>query len=183
MKTLPRDKQEQIIVWLDQGTQKQAAETVLKEFNIDTSPAALSEFYSWYFLSRQLQQVSEFSTEIKETLRDLPELSLTEDKLSAAGQAIFEAMAIKQQDQKLFLGLRAMRMAEKSEQTKRDVLAQRKRESEGRAHVKTRELELAERRVALLEKKEAEAKKTLGDTSLTPVEQAARIKQIFGIAA
>lgn len=184
LKTLPREKQKEIIALIETNTYARAAELVLEQFRIDTSETALAGFYSWFFLSRQLQQVSEFSTEIKQTLRELPDLNLSEDKLSAAGQAIFETMAIKQQDKKLFLGLRAMRMAEKAETTKRDALAQRRREAEGRAHVKTAELALQERRVALLERKADQAdraKAVTGDAALTFAEKEKRLKQIFGL--
>ena len=184
LKTLPREKQEQIIVWLKEHTQRRTAELVVGAYGIDTSPSALGEFYSWFFLSGRLEQAASFATQVKDTLKDLPELALDEDKLSAAGQAIFETMALETADPKLFLGLREMRLIERSERTKEAALEQRRRESEGRAKVKERELALSERKVKLLEAKAAQAdraKATLGEAALSPAEKEKKLREIFGL--
>lgn len=48
---------------------------------------------------------------------------------------------------------------------------------------KREDLKLAERRVALLEQREAKAREVIGDQTLTPEEQTAKFREIFGLAA
>ena len=77
----------------------------------------------------------------------------------------------------------ALEKMERSSELEAQKLKTRRQETAVRARLKLRDQRLSERRVRLLEAKEAEARKTLGDTALSPEEQTQRIKQIFGIAA
>jgi DNA-binding phage protein len=48
---------------------------------------------------------------------------------------------------------------------------------------KREDLKLAERRVAILEQRESKAREIIGDQTLTPEQQTAKFREIFGLAA
>lgn len=159
LKTLSPEKQELIIGWLQMGTRDSARRKCAEQLGVETSGAALSEFYSWYFLGRQLAVAADFANSIKEDLKGIAGLNINEEQLNLAAQAIFEKQAIEAGDSKLHFKLRFLRQ-------------------------KDRQIELEERKVQLLERRAAlaeAAESTVKDKNLTPEQQAERIKQIFGI--
>jgi hypothetical protein len=98
LKTLPEERQAQIIEMLA----KKSHAAVAKELAADgliTSRSALSEFYSWWHLRQQLTE-NENTVEMVLERMQSSNPDLTRDQLFSAGQAFFSALAIQQQDAK-----------------------------------------------------------------------------------
>jgi hypothetical protein len=161
LKTLPAERQADIFERLNQpaGEGGGYAATVkwLKEDGVTTSKTALSEFFSWYSLSAQLaRNASTVETLLEDYVKDNPELP--PEKIQAMGQAFFSAMSLAQQDPAAWVQVQRLNL-------QRAAIA------------------LDERRIALLEKKAAQAdatEKVLRNTDLTPEERASAIKEIYG---
>ena len=98
LKTLPEDKQAQIITWLKSpaggpGT----VDLILANYAIQTSDTALSEFWSWWHLQRRFAQNSARVESVLEYLHT-NQPQIPEDSLFQMGQTMFSALAIDQED-------------------------------------------------------------------------------------
>ena len=160
LKTLPADRQKQIALWSRECSLEALADKLKDELGVTTSRSALSEFLSWYHLSRHLEDAASFADQLKQTLKDLPNLKLDEEQINSAAQVVFELDAAREKDSKTFVALRRLRQKDKDQQ-------------------------LDSRRLALLEKKAAqadEAESTLKDSALSPEQRMERMRQIFGMS-
>lgn len=161
LKTLAPERQKQVVEWSRDLSLPQLAERVRKELGVVTSRSALSEFLSWYHLSRHLEEAATFADDLKRTLATLPQLNLQEEQINAAAQVVFELEATRQKDVRAFTALRGLRQRDK-------VIAN------------------DSRRIAVLEKRAAladQAELAVKDPSLTPEERMSRMRQIFGMPA
>ena len=181
LKTLPADRQAAIFEHLQQHTLEET-EAWLATQEVDTNRSSLSDFYAWYPLAAKLQSASQMGDAVKDILRELPELNLDEHQLSKAGQAIFESEALKAGDSKLYLSLRGLRQTDRSLDLAEESAKTKGRQKDLQIGQKDRDLKLAERRVAVLEKKFTDAQKTLSDPKLSMPEREARMKEMFGIS-
>jgi hypothetical protein len=157
LKTLPAALQEEIFNLCQTLGYAAVRSAVKSKFKLDTSEAALSAFWRWYPTARRLEEAASAADEVKQLLKDLPELNLSDDQVSRAGQAVFEASALQRGDVDAYVALRKLRQKDK-------------------AH------ELADRRIKLLEQQAAKAdaaEKVVNDGNLTEAERAARIREIF----
>lgn len=153
------ERQAQIVEWSRTLTLHQLKDRVKKELGVETNTTSLSEFLSYWHLSQHLEQAAGFASELKQTLEKLPELKLDEEQISSAAQVVFELEAAKGRDAKTFVALRRLRHRDR-------IIAN------------------DSRRIALLEKKAAqaeEAEKTVKDETLSPEERMNRMRQIFGM--
>jgi hypothetical protein len=116
LKTLPESRQTQLAAWLRVHPQKKVRELVKTEWGLDTSGAALTHFYSWWHGRRRLEETASFVEGLKRDLASLPGLQLSERQVSEAGQLVFEALALKQGDPRLFMGLRRLRLSADAQQ-------------------------------------------------------------------
>ncbi len=107
LKSLPLGQQEKLFTLLRATSYEKALPIVAKEFGVRTSTGSLSQFFSWYPLSRRLAK--SFADQLTATLKANPSLNLDADKLSAVAQVAFEAQAVQEQDPALFIGLRKLR--------------------------------------------------------------------------
>jgi hypothetical protein len=114
LKTLPLEAQEALFALLRKTSYEKALPIVAKEFGVRTSSGALSQFFSWYPLSRRLEQAKSFADTITAQIKANPALNLDAEKVSAVGQIAFEAQALAEQDPKLFVALRRLRVSEKT---------------------------------------------------------------------
>ena len=94
-----------------------------------------------------------------------PEIS--EAELEEYGQRVFTELTIVKQDLQGFMRLRSARNKGRLEKEKLEL--------------KRKEIDLAERRVAILERQAKQAKDTLTDPTLTEAERKAKMHQLFGI--
>ena len=159
LKTLPEVVQEQLFALLRTSSYATVVRDAKEKWDIKTSPAALSEFFRWYPLSRRIETAKDTADQVAKVLRSLGDVTLDDDKIQKAAQAMFEAQAMKAGDTDAFVQLAKIRLA-------RD---QGKRE---------------ERRIALLEKKAAQADEAAGvlkDKTLTEAERQARLREVFGM--
>lgn len=159
LKTLPPRQQGEIFALLQSTSYVQAKGIVREKFGVETSVGALCEFFAWYPTSRIVEEAASIADQLKADLKKLPGLDLDDDKLSRIGQAAFEAQALKAGDSDAFVALRKLRQ-------------------------KDNEHRLNERRIALLERKAAQADQAEGvtrDESLTPEQREAKMREIFGL--
>lgn len=98
LKTLPEERQAAIVALLSSKSLADVR-TELRRDGIETSPAALSEFLSWYQVKEALRRRESRVAGILEQLHtETP--NLDEDRLFALGQSVFGAMAIAEEDSK-----------------------------------------------------------------------------------
>jgi hypothetical protein len=109
LKTLPTEVQAKVYALLAKVSYQKAVGLIAKEHGIATSVGALSAFYSWYPLSRRIEQSRSFADELKKTLASNSQLDLNAEKLSQVAQAAFEIQAVQEQDTGLFVSLRKLR--------------------------------------------------------------------------
>lgn len=136
--------------------------------------STLYAFLEWLDLERDLEISEE---------REQQVLAKTGDRKKAreAGEVLLARLGLAKQNPKLIQvaaqisdNRRSLDLLEESGKTKA-------RQKDAQIKQKDADLRLAERRVVLLEKKVNEAKKTLGDGTLTPEQRQAKMKQIFGV--
>lgn len=96
LKTLPAERQASIA---EHGAAHTLAETLawLREDGLATSSGALSEFLSWWRLGQQLERNQ---AAVERLLLEVPASSAEE--MQKLGQAFFSALAIEQQDAKVW---------------------------------------------------------------------------------
>jgi hypothetical protein len=158
LKTLPDALQEELFQRLRRTTGAKVRAWLQAAHELDTSEAALSEFFSWYARAGWVKQSVSIADQLKTQIAQLPQLKEDAKTVSEIAQVSFEIMAAQNRDSKFFLDL----MRERREQAR---------------------LALDERKVKILEAKAAladAAKAVAGDANLTEAEQLIRYKQIFG---
>lgn len=114
LKTLPDPVQEQLFELYRKKSVSDCLDWLIDKHGVESSAGALSEFYSWYPLSRPLEQSKKFADEFKAALAANPELRLDAEQLSIAGQIAFEQQALAKGDVAAFVQLRKLRQAEKT---------------------------------------------------------------------
>jgi hypothetical protein len=157
LKTLPPEQQEQLFAHLRKTPYRKAVKWCAEELGVETSVGALSEFFGWFPLSRQLEQAATFAEQITEQAKADPELVGKSAEIARFAQIGFEARALELQDASLYVELAKLRL---------------KAESNA----------LQERRIKILEAqaaKAAEAEKVVNDNTLSEEERALRMRQIF----
>jgi len=158
LKTLPDAAQAALYALYQKKSGAECLAWLRENHGVKSSTGALSDFSAWYPFSRPLDLAAKFARQLEAVLKADPGLHLNAGQLSAAGQIAFEQQALQTQDLDGFIALRKVRLKE-------------------------RENSLNERRVALLEKKAAqadEAAKVAGDSTLDEAGQLERYRQIFG---
>jgi len=154
LKTLPEGQQEQLWDYLYGHTYKDAVKWAAEQLGLETSPAALSEFYSWYQSSRVLSQARALADHIREDMQTNPGLDLSDESISQVSQVAFENLALKLRDPKLFIGLRKLRQKDKEQQQedrKLKLLEEKARQADQAEEVVKSELSEEEKRAKLRE--------------------------------
>jgi hypothetical protein len=163
LKTLPEERQGEIIGMMRTRSHREARAELLKD-GLETSEAALSEFWSWWHLRQRFNQVSQFSEQMVELLKQ-EEPTLSSEALEQYGQRVFQARAIElEQADPEAASMIWYRMA--------------------RLNLKKADQVLLERRIKLLEAQAAKAQQAevvLKDHALTPEQISEKMKNIFGI--
>ena len=109
LKALPRERQAQIVTWIDETSRKAAVAQIQREFSLRVSVDAVSEFYCWWHFTRVLAEGAEFAAQLKRSLREMPALQLSLEELNRAAQVAFELDAIKNKKFNSFILLRKLR--------------------------------------------------------------------------
>lgn len=159
LKTLPPGLQAELFTRCHASSYAEVKSWLKAEHGIATSTGSLSQFYSWFPLSRRLEQASAFADTLKDQIAQLPAMNGRAEELSDITQIAFEMQAAQEQDGELFYNLRKLRLKE-------------------------RDQKLVERRVKLLEQKAAQAdaaQTVTADAALSPAEREAKLKAIFGL--
>ena len=134
LKILSRAQHEQIAKWGENLSLDETAQWIAKEYHITVSVSTVSEFLTWWTLGRKMEEYATFADEVKNTLRAMPDIDLTDDQLSKAAQAAFEVRAVKSDDSKLFVALRTLRQRDAQLELERGKLAQRVAELERKSN-------------------------------------------------
>jgi len=142
----------------------EAARTWLKDTHgVAIALSGLSDWYASWRLERRFASAANRADQAKELLK---RGTLSAEKISELGQAIFELEALDTQDAKTYLGIQKLKLDQES--------------AASRAKLEKAKLALQERRVVVLEKKMQEAVSVANDTTLSTEEQAKRIREILG---
>ena len=165
--SLPPERREQLVRWLVDENLKypEAVTRVWERFGVKTSVSALQKFYARRCFTLRAEQANEFAELVVEQAK--------------ADPARFDAATLALVKQKAFERVYA-RDGNLSELA---LLAGILGDA-AKLDLKRQELALADRRVALLEKKAAQAdaaEAATRDTTLTPEQRSARLKEIFGL--
>ena len=144
---------------------------------VETSNAALSDWYSWYGLRLRTERRKAIVEQaVSELAKSDPTKSL--EDLQAFGQVLFTSEAIEASDAKAFTEV--WRASEKALTRK-----QAKEQSELDRAIREKALELDARKVAILEKKAAlaDAATEIVNSDALEDEKAAKMKALFGMGA
>jgi hypothetical protein len=156
LKTLPQERRREIFE-LCQHTPLKEVVVQLKAQGVATSITALSEFWSWYQLYSQHQQMEEDTKTLVDFLK-VQGLKLTDAELDAYGQKVFSTMALRAANAKEWIAIRKLAIESQS-------------------------LEHDRRRIELLEQAAARAQ-TASDVvagPLSPEEKQRKLREIFGL--
>lgn len=155
----PDTKQVDVLAWLE------------GEHQIRSSKASLSEWLPWFIArKRSKDREQKVDAELEELAREHPEL--TPQQLFEIGQRKFSLYAIADGDPDAWVNVQLAGVA-------REDLERKKAGDKGRAEFKREELNIALRKLALLERKQAEAVKVTEDKTLSPEEYKRRMREIF----
>ncbi|MBA4136757.1 MAG: hypothetical protein C0518_05520 [Opitutus sp.] len=106
LKTLPDALQEAFFQKLRSTSVAKALAWLAEKHDVQSSPAAASEFFSWYPRSCTLRMAASTSTQLEQTLRKMPELKVTAEQAAKVAQINFEIQAAQDRDPALFTALR-----------------------------------------------------------------------------
>jgi hypothetical protein len=120
LKVLPEARQAEIIAHMRAHSLAETAAYCRQTWNLTTSQTALSEFFSWWHVTRSLVEAKSFTDRLKADLKTIPGLDLDDDKISRLGQRVFELEALKNKDASMFMGLRRLRQSEVAYSLERD---------------------------------------------------------------
>ncbi len=103
LKVLPPARQAELFDHIEAHTLHQT-KAWLAEDGLNTSIAAISEFREWYQIRRDYSRMEEDALTLAGVLKNqMPELA--PEKLQAYGEALFNIMAVKKLDPKLYLDM------------------------------------------------------------------------------
>lgn len=165
--SLPENQREMLRRWLvDENLSYGAARERLREdFGVETSERALSVFYAKECFSDRFAQARDFADKVAAEVQEGAD-KFDDATISLIKQKAFERAVAKDGDLKEL-------------QILAGIIG-----DTAKLRIKQQEVELAERRIALLEKKAAEAdaaREVAGDAALSAEEKEARIKAVFGL--
>lgn len=144
-----------------------AVKWIEETFGVETSTAALTNFYRKHCTGFKARRNREYAREIREMFEKDPEINFSELTLQQIEQRAFEEAFAKDAD-----------VADL--QTLTRILGDSKK-----LQLEWEKLDVQKRRIELLEKKAAQADAAggvLGDTKLTPEEKQKRLEGIFGFS-
>jgi len=130
LKTLPEDAQRRIAEYCAEHSLAEAASWIYSNFEEKVSISMVSDFLSWRMMKEEMASVANFTDDVKGMLKALPDLNLSDDQVSRAGQAIYEARSLKTDNPKLFIALRQLRQRDAQLEIESGKLQQRVREYE-----------------------------------------------------
>jgi hypothetical protein len=172
LKTLPEDRQEQIVEWLMTPKSEgclgglKYAQAQLAADGLKVSPRALSEFWSWWRLRERFSSASERADQVEALLKE-KNPNLSPEKIRELGQAVFTMEAVESQDRESYVALENLQLARQIAETK--------------AKLEEEKLKLAERRVKVAERKLDQLKGALTEGELSDKQRVQRMRQVFGL--
>jgi hypothetical protein len=128
LKTLPDALQEELFQKLRRTSVAKALAWLKETHGVSSSPAAASEFFSWYPRSCTLRRAASTSEELRDTLKKLPELKVTAEQAAKIAQVNFEIQAARDRDPALFAALRRGELEAERLRLEREKFEHQKRE-------------------------------------------------------
>ncbi len=113
LKVLPDKKQEAIIVYMHDHSLDETVAYCSDTLGVKTSRSRVSEFFSWWHVTKSLTQARDFADQLRNDLKTMPNVNLDDDAVMRIGQKAFELQAVKTRDAKLFIGLRKLNQSER----------------------------------------------------------------------
>jgi len=151
LKNLPEERREQIIAWLNTTKTEEHpgglayAREQLAADGIKVSNSTLSEFWAYWDLQQDFSDADLAATFAEEQMRAFDPANA--QKAEDFGNFVFTSKAVRQKDPQTFVALQRLKLDKDSART--------------RASQEDRKIQLAARRVQLLEDKAAKAKAAL----------------------
>jgi hypothetical protein len=182
LKTLPEDVQERIAGWCREDGLQSACSRCAAELQppLKTNIQSLSEFFAWWNLRQTFNRAEQLAQQTEEFLKnEFPDA--TPEKIAAAGQLTFTLQAAASGNAKEFRELEYLRVRKEEAAANLRIAEAKIAQKDKQIAQKDQDLQLASRRVAVLEAKEAKAKEIIGDEKLSPEEKQRRIAAVFGI--
>jgi hypothetical protein len=105
---LSKDAQKALASTMDRLTLADAREWLLKTHKLRMSPSALSRFYSWFHVSRTIEESRDIAAQLGRELKG-GGAALSDDRINQVTQRAFELLALRKQDSKLFFAMRRLR--------------------------------------------------------------------------
>jgi len=146
-----------------EGGLEAARKLARTKYGVDVSVSALSRWYSCWRVYRRSQLLMALA---RQSVQDWKGADYTPEDLETEVHNILTAKAAEEEDTVSFVKLQQTKLAKDSART--------------RAELEKQKLALAERRVAVMERKLKDTEKVVNDTTLSPEEQAQRIRHILG---
>jgi hypothetical protein len=106
---LPPEAQKELASELDRKTLAEARAWLAEKHGVRMSPSALSRFYSWFHVTRTIQDSRDIASQIGAQLKAFGGGDLDDDRVNKVTQRAFELMALRRQDPKLFCNMRRLR--------------------------------------------------------------------------
>jgi hypothetical protein len=152
IKTLPEDLQQKIYEQCLTAKYADVIEWLKDELKIIISDSSLSEWFGYYRRKLEIAEAESEAREIEELLKT-PGLQLSPEQLSGIGNAIFINRATKTGDAKTFVQVASVIQRNNELRSNQQEHADKMSLAERKLEVKKQELELAQRKVAVLEKR------------------------------
>ena len=162
-KMTPDQREDLFLLCLEQGASLQEGLKLLSDWQLSSSPAALSRLLTEHGMVWRLDRAKMAASARKDSLPK----DWEESKRQGLAQKEFE-LTFRDLSAKEWYLLKSIELDERAMKLKETV--------------EPKKLNIAERRVILLEKKVNDATGVLGDQSLSETERTTRMKQIFGIS-
>lgn len=174
LKTLPEAQQALVFSWCS-GTLESAVSRCASDLRppVVTNLDAMSQFRRWY--AARMQNAEAWEKCLATAEADAQHSGgKSGDWVQEQARNYFARRAVTMDDAETFAKMDSLRQGERA-------LTIKAKGDKIKAEQKDRDLALVERRVALLESREAKTKETLADATLSLEQRQARIKEIFGV--
>lgn len=106
LKNLPDKLQAELWEVARRTTYAKAIAWLSATHEVDISEGPLSKWFGWYPRSLTLRMAAATSSQLEQTLKNLPDLKITAEQASQVAQVNFEIQAAQDRDPKLFAALR-----------------------------------------------------------------------------
>lgn len=167
--------------WLAEDGAQSCLQRLSSELGLTVSQATLYESLARWRAQRKFSAI-ELIARSQAEQEAAAKGGMTVAQMEEAIDRHFISLAAVAEDTELYKELRYLRIADQTAKTNAQIGAAKLRQKDKQLSQKDADLQLAERRVKILEERERKTKEVLEDKTIDAATQAARIREIFGKA-